>query len=121
MAHFSVLDFACSVVSLHEQLLGAHNFINRARDSDGLLRGYQLLARLPRDYLTFVFLPFDAASIAIYDELLTQNLRLGTMDLRIAAIALSRDLTVLTRNHRDFSRVAGLKIEDRTGRGATSN
>ena len=38
----------------------------------------------------------------------------GTMDLRLAAIALSQNLTVLTRNLRDFGRVPGLKVEDRT-------
>jgi tRNA(fMet)-specific endonuclease VapC len=36
------------------------------------------------------------------------------MGLRLAAIALSRNLTVLTRNLRDFGRVPALKIEDRT-------
>ena len=49
-----------------------------------------------------------------YDGLLAQNLRVGTMDLRLAAIALSQNLTVLTRNLRDFGRVPGLKVEDRT-------
>jgi tRNA(fMet)-specific endonuclease VapC len=67
-----------------------------------------------RDYLTFVLLPFDVPSATIYDRLLAQNLRVGTMDLRLAAIALSRNLTVLTRNLRDFGRVPALKIEDRT-------
>ncbi len=114
MTQFTPLDFACCVVSLHEQVVGAHTFLNQAKNSAGLIRGYQLLERLPRDYLAFALLPFDAPSATTYDSLLAQSLRIGTMDLRLAAIALSRDLTVLTRNLRDFGRVPGLKIEDRT-------
>ncbi len=78
------------------------------------MRGYELLERLPRDYLAFSLLPFDAPSAALYDGLLAQNLRIGAMDLRIASIALSRNVTLLTRNLRDFGRVPGLTIEDRT-------
>ncbi len=36
------------------------------------------------------------------------------MDLRIASIALSHDMTVLTRNVRDFEQVPDLRIEDWT-------
>jgi tRNA(fMet)-specific endonuclease VapC len=45
-------------------------------------------------------LPFDATALAALDSLLTQGVRLATMDLRIAAIALSRMLVLLTRNTR---------------------
>ena len=114
MARFTALDFACSFVSLHEQVLGAHAFLNQAKNSNGLIRGYELLERLPRDYLAFALLPFDAPTAAIYDRLLGQNLGIGRMDLRLASIALSRNLTVLTRNLRHFGRVPGLSIEDRT-------
>jgi tRNA(fMet)-specific endonuclease VapC len=114
MTQFSVTDFACCVVSLHEQLLGAHNFLNQAKNSAGLVRGYQFLERLPRDYSTFALLPFDSASAAIHDGLLARNLRLGAMDLRLASIALVHGLIVLSRNLRDFGRVPGLSTEDRT-------
>ncbi|ETX07465.1 MAG: hypothetical protein ETSY2_11025 [Candidatus Entotheonella gemina] len=36
------------------------------------------------------------------------------MDLRIASIALSRNMTVLSRNLVDFMRVPGLRVEDWT-------
>lgn len=114
MTTCSASDFACCVISLHEQLLGAHSFINKAKDTIGLVRGYQLLGRLPGDYLAFTLLQFDAAAATIYDQFLQQNLRVGSMDLRMAAIARSRSLTLLTRNLRDFGRIPGLDIEDRT-------
>ena len=115
MASLNVLDFACSVVGLHEQLLGAHGFLNQAKNSPGLIRGYELLERLPRDYLAFTLLPFDSAAATIYDQLVSRNLRVGTMDLRLASISRSRNITVLSRNLRDFGRVPGLlKVEDRT-------
>jgi tRNA(fMet)-specific endonuclease VapC len=40
MAQFTAVDFACCVVSLHEQLVGAHAFQNQAKNSAGLIRGY---------------------------------------------------------------------------------
>jgi tRNA(fMet)-specific endonuclease VapC len=41
-------------------------------------------------------------------------LRVDTMDLRMASIALSRGLVLLTRNAADFAKVPGLVIEDWT-------
>lgn len=114
MAQFTPTDFACCVVGFHEQVVGAHAYLNRAATSAGLVRGYDLLARLRMDYSQFPFLSFDPACATIYDQLLAQNLRLGAMDLRLSAIALAHGLTVLTRNSQDFGRVPGLRVEDRT-------
>jgi tRNA(fMet)-specific endonuclease VapC len=114
MAQFTAADFACSVISLHEQVVGAHAYLNQAKNTAGLVRGYVLLERLPRDYVSFALLPFDAASAATYDHLRGLNLGVNAMDLRLSSIALAHNLTVLSRNLRDFGRVPGLIAEDRT-------
>jgi len=61
-------------------------------------------------------IPFDEAAAQAYGPLRADLERIGKRldgsDLRIAAIALSRDLTPVTGNVRDFSRVRGLKIEN---------
>jgi tRNA(fMet)-specific endonuclease VapC len=107
-------DFAFSVVSFHEQVLGAHTFITRARTAAEVTRGYTLLLEILQGFMAAPVLPFDAAAAAAFDGLRAQRIRVATMDLRVAAIALSRGLIVLTRNGVDFSRVTGLVTEDWT-------
>jgi tRNA(fMet)-specific endonuclease VapC len=105
---------AFSIISLHEQVLGCHTYINRARIVDEVVRGYAMLAKVMRTFASAPVLPFDAAAAVVCDELLAQRVRVQTMDLRIAAIALSRSLVVVTRNASDFRHVPGLQIEDWT-------
>jgi tRNA(fMet)-specific endonuclease VapC len=38
--------------------------------------------------------------------------RIGSMDLKIACVALAHDATLLTRNTTDFAQIAGLRIEN---------
>ena len=107
-------DLAFCLVSLHEQALGCHSFLARARTAAEVVRGYGMIGRMLNAFATAQVLPFDVAAAAVFDGLIAQRVRLTTMDLRIAAIALSRGLVVLTRNVRDFGRVPGLLIEDWT-------
>ena len=64
----------------------------------------------------FASLPFDDAAAVIYGriraQLATAGALIGPYDLQIAAIALANNLTVVTRNTQEFSRVPGLVIED---------
>lgn len=114
MSYYSPADFALSIVSLHEQVLGAHNFINRARTNTDTIRGYTLLLEILQGFASAPVLPFDAEAITIFDELRGQRVRVSTMDLRIAAIAISRNLVLLSRNVSDFSKVPELVTEDWT-------
>jgi tRNA(fMet)-specific endonuclease VapC len=114
MNRYSSEDFALSAVSFHEQTLGAHNFINRAHTNNDVVRGYTLILEILQGFSSAPVLPFDAGAIEVFDELRSQKIRVATMDLRIASIAISHGLVLLTRNARDFSKIPELVIEDWT-------
>ena len=107
-------DIGVSVVSLHEQAMGCNALINNFRHPADVLLGYELLARTIEDFRRFAVAPFDAAAQVVFDQLKSAKIRVGTMDLRIAAIALSQNLVVVTRNAQDFSQIPNLTIEDWT-------
>ena len=107
-------DCFVSIISFHEQVMGWNAYISQAKEPAGVVRGYTRLARVLANFSQAQVVPFDDAAADVFDELRKQRVRIGTMDLRIASIALSRDMTVLTRNLVDFGRVPGLKVEDWT-------
>ena len=110
-------ELAFPIISLHEQVMGCHTYINQAQTAADLVRGYAMLATVLRTFTRAMVLPFDDAAAAVSATLVAQRVRLRRMDLRIAAIALARGLVVVTRNTRDFGQVPGLQIEDWTVEG----
>jgi tRNA(fMet)-specific endonuclease VapC len=73
------------------------------------------LAGFTRLLEPFVSLPFDDLAASHYGILRATLEQAGTPiganDLLIAAIALAQDCMLVTRNGREFARVAGLQIE----------
>ena len=64
----------------------------------------------------FTILPFDEAAARTYGKVRTgpekKGAPIGAMDLMISAHALSKQLTVVTNNTREFNRVSGLSVTD---------
>lgn len=64
----------------------------------------------------FTCLAFDDAAAAAYGPLRAalekQGTPIGSYDMLIAAIALAHDLVLVTHNTGEFSRIAGLRLED---------
>ena len=81
---------------------------------EGLLRGCDKFKRMLFDFTRLNVLGFDLAAAKVYEQLRSLGVQIGAMDLRIAAIALANDYTLVTRNTVDFERVPGLRIEDWT-------
>lgn len=59
-------------------------------------------------------LEFDELAAVEFQRLKKEHPRLGTMDLKIAAIALTHRATLVSRNERDFRQIPGLTLEDWT-------
>lgn len=74
------------------------------------------LDRIHRFTGLFESIPFDDEAAQDYGEIRSRLEKAGTPigpnDLLISAIARSRDLTLVTHNVKDFSRVTGLRWED---------
>lgn len=113
MAKHDDHDFAASIITFHEQAIGAHKAIQNARNEVQLRLGYNLMQRAFIDYQRFTVVAFEEREQAVFHNF-PGNLRVNVMDLRIAAIAIANNLTLLSRNLRDFARVPGLRVEDWT-------
>ncbi len=59
-----------------------------------------------------VILAFDEDAATVFHRLKDAGIRIGTMDLKIASIALSHDALLLSRNLVHFEKVPGLRVEN---------
>ncbi len=107
-------DAATTIITFEEQARGWFSVLARTRSLDEQVVAYSRLKRLLMNYLKIEVLDFDARAAAEFERLQGLRLRIGTMDLKIAAIALAHSATVLTRNVKDFGLVPGLRVEDWT-------
>ncbi|WP_204104670.1 MULTISPECIES: type II toxin-antitoxin system VapC family toxin [Spirulina sp. CCY15215] len=108
----SAQEIAVTAISLNEQMRGWLNAINQSGKSDRILWAYTGLLGAVQFFNTVRVLQFDRPAYNIFLALQSQKIRIGTQDLRIAAIALSVKGIVVTRNRRDFEKITDLILED---------
>ncbi len=109
LAELALGDVCISVITQSELLYGVEVSPRRQKDQealDGYLRHVQVL-------------PYSEDAALQYAQIRAALKTSGGMiwanDLFIAAHARSRDLTLVTNNTREFSRVEGLKLENWAG------
>lgn len=104
-----------TTVTLEEQLRERLAGISRsATKPERLAVAYENLRKTLLYFCSVNLLNFDDAAYNCYQSLHQQKIRIGTQDLRIAAIALANQATLVTRNQQDFSKVSSLSLEDWT-------
>jgi tRNA(fMet)-specific endonuclease VapC len=105
-------DLATTVITLEEQLRGRLERVCRARSDEEIVTAYRNLLATSLYFRTITTIGFDEQAQSIVRRLRDQGIRIGTQDLRIAAIPLDRGATLVTRNVQDFAPIPSLSIED---------
>jgi tRNA(fMet)-specific endonuclease VapC len=105
-------EIATTIITYEEQMRGWLARVAAANTTEKMRIAYGRLQAHITTFAGIPILPFDDSAIAIYERLRQSKVRIGTMDLKIAAIALANDAILLTRNRSDFEKVHDLRFED---------
>jgi tRNA(fMet)-specific endonuclease VapC len=105
-------QLAVTIITIEEVLGGWYTQVRQARDDQQLARAYEALQQTVEFTRGIQLLPFDLPGIRRYRQLRTHHRRIGTNDLRIAAIVLEQQGILVTRNTTDFADIPGLQLDD---------
>jgi len=114
LANIAPNQVATTIVSYEEQIRGWMAYLARAQNLVQEVEAYRRLRQHLDNYRGIPVLDFDEQAAAEFQRLRRGRIRVGTMDLRIAAIVLSRSATLLSGNLADFRKVPGLDVQDWT-------
>jgi len=110
--HLPLDDIATTIISYEEQTRGWLAYMARMDTETARIRAYGFLKRHLEIYCRIAVIPYDEKAAAEFERFKQAKIRIGTMDLKIAAIALANDAILLTRNLSDFRKIPDLKAED---------
>lgn len=105
-------SIAVTVITVEEQIRGRLEIIRRHGASPLQVAGYAAFQQTLGYFAAWQVLDFTQAAFDQFSALRQQRIRIGSQDLRIAAITITNAATLVTRNTRDFAQVPGLVIED---------
>ncbi len=112
LAALEEVEVAVTVITYEEQVKGRLSLLSKAKTPDEQVLAYQGLQQIVTDYCSIAIAPFSRTAALEYQRLRKAYPRLGTMDLKIAAIALTNQAILLTRNESDFRKIVELRTEN---------
>lgn len=105
-------EIALTVITIEEGTRGWLAEIARHKHPHRQIPAYAKLRRQVDVFADWTILPWESESADLFLCLRGNGVRIGTMDLKIACIALSHEATLLTRNTSDFLQVQNLRVEN---------
>ncbi len=101
-----------TIVTYEEQTRGWLGYVKKSQEMDHQIKAYARLRKHLENYLEWEIFDFDATAASEFQRLQSLRIRVGSSDLKIAAIALSLDATLISRNLLDFRKVPNLRVEN---------
>ncbi len=105
-------SISLSIVTVEEQMRGWLAAIAKERRPQRQVLAYRELTRLFEYFQLFEIIAFDDLCADQLENLRAERIRIGTMDLKIAATALVHGALLLSANLRDFAQAPGLRVEN---------
>jgi tRNA(fMet)-specific endonuclease VapC len=102
------------VVVATEVCRGWLNAIRQAEAGRGRISldlAYRLFQDSLRAIAVYLILPYTLAADALFRQWRAAKIRVGSQDLRIAAVCIDHGVTLVTRNARDYVQVPGLNFD----------
>ncbi|NCR73230.1 MAG: type II toxin-antitoxin system VapC family toxin [Microcystis aeruginosa LG13-12] len=114
LAAITSSEVATTIITYEEQMRGWISYIAKTSSIETQVVAYRRLEKHLANYCTIPIVGFDEKAAQVFQELRVTYPRLGSMDLKIAAISMVNQAILLTRNLSDFGQIAGLRAEDWT-------
>jgi tRNA(fMet)-specific endonuclease VapC len=105
-------QISITIISVEELVRGRLAQVRKATKPEERVRAYRWLSRTIQFLCDFRIAEYDAQAEEHFQRLRGQKIKVGAQDMKIGAIALSQEATLVTRNRRDFERISNLTIED---------
>lgn len=103
-----------TIINFEEQIRGWLSVIASAKDSAKEIKAYKDLQLSLKFFQDIQILEYNENAKDQFIKLQKLRIRIGTMDLKIASIAISKSAKLFSRNLKDFQKVPGLVVIDAT-------
>lgn len=111
---YPVEEIFTTIITFEEHMRGWLSYLAKSRTIEHQIGAYQKLHNFLESYRDTLVLDFDEKAASELKILQSQKIRIGTMDLKIAAIAIANNAILVSRNLRDFEQVPNLTVKDWT-------
>lgn len=107
-------EITTSIITFEEQMRGWMAFVAKANSIEKQISAYGKLGRFLESYRYIPIVQFDEEAGKVFQDLRSRKIRVGTMDLKIASIAISQNALLISRNLTDYDQIPNLRVEDWT-------
>ena len=101
-----------SIANVEEAMRGWLSAIAKERRIERQISAYRELGELFTFFSGYTIALLDANAAHLFSGFRKSGVKIGTMDLKTACIAVANNALLLTANRRDFEKVPGLRFEN---------